>query len=228
MRTHSCIACYFGAAVLGRLSGVLLLAAVPFCHANLAWDSAWSVKLNGQLLSVETFTSRLTPDAAAQALARLNGAYERYVVADGRILLSGLADGRHWLAEIHGRSDGAQGYVSALYFDPARLPGMPVALDAPGAGAGAGGRSSGAFAFPLSATVSQTFEFGREAVVRLLAVPAYPSAQALASLLRRQGWRAEDPVPEWAQASRDGEHLSVLLASGAHPPTVVAVSTRGH
>lgn len=102
------------------VAGALWLAAAPPCAAAIEWDLPWEVKVNGQRLSVEMFTSRMPPDAVMRDITRRNAAYERYLVADGRILLTGVARGTHWLAEIHGHPQGTHGYVSALYFDPSR------------------------------------------------------------------------------------------------------------
>lgn len=88
--------------------------------AAIAWDGAWDVTVNGQRLSVESFRSRYTVDAAAQALMRENAAWERFMVADGRLFMSGVDSGVHWLAEVRSHPEGSEGYVSALYFDPAQ------------------------------------------------------------------------------------------------------------
>lgn len=88
--------------------------------AAIVWDDAWTVMLNGRRLSVETFVSSKPPAAVAKHFAHADERYERFLVADGRILLSGAAAGVHWVAEVSGHPDGAQGYVSALYFDPSR------------------------------------------------------------------------------------------------------------
>lgn len=95
---------------------VFLLVFPSLCQAGIDWDAAWKVRMNGQTLSVEMFTSRLSPDAVLRELVRRNPAYARYQIAAGRILVSGIAEGTHWLAQIQGHPDGAQGYVSALYF----------------------------------------------------------------------------------------------------------------
>ncbi len=102
------------------LAGAILAMAPIWCEAGIVWDDLWSVMMGGQRLSVEAFTSSLPPDVVARRLANGGDRYARYMVADGRILLSGVASGAHWVAEIAGHPDGAQGYVSALYFDPSR------------------------------------------------------------------------------------------------------------
>lgn len=96
---------------------VVALALYPgIAVAGITWHESWHVHVNGQHVSVRTFTSRLSPVAAMQRLAQLHPVYAHYQIADGRILLSGVKEGAHWVAEIHGHPEGAQGYVSALYF----------------------------------------------------------------------------------------------------------------
>lgn len=86
----------------------------------IQWHQPWAVRVNGQHLLVEPFSSDMRPDAVLRELLRARAVYQRYLVGDGRILLSGVNPGEHWLAEIHAWQGGAQGYVSALYFDAAR------------------------------------------------------------------------------------------------------------
>lgn len=93
----------------------------------IQWHEPWNVRANGQELMVETFSSRLPVDVIARRLVHKNDAFERYLVGDGRLLLSGVRPGVHWLAEIHSRGDSTHGYVSALYFDAARYSGAIAA-----------------------------------------------------------------------------------------------------
>ena len=108
---------------LRRDVGVLLL--LPFVVASgpvmaeIRWDPAWNVSSNGMSYSVETFAGRLAVKETVQRIIAGKGHYDHYLVADGRMLLSGVREGTHWVAEIRGSADGATGYVSALYFDPA-------------------------------------------------------------------------------------------------------------
>lgn len=89
--------------------------------ASLDWHQEWNVRMRGHSVSVREFTSRRSVEEAVREIAR-SGRYERYLVADGRVLLSGVNSGRHWLAQVQGHPEGASGYVSALYFDPAQAP----------------------------------------------------------------------------------------------------------
>lgn len=102
------------------LAAVLLMVAPGLSMANIHWQEPWHVHANGQRLSVETFSSQWPPDTVAQKLTERHGKYQRYLVSAGRIVLSGLESGEHWLADIQGHPDGSQGYMSALYFDTTR------------------------------------------------------------------------------------------------------------
>jgi len=88
---------------------------------NTVHHEGWQAVVNGQRVSIETFVSLLPPDLMARRVAQSRAVYQRFLVGDSRILLSGLQDGVHWVAEITGHPEGSQGYVSALYFDPASV-----------------------------------------------------------------------------------------------------------
>ena len=154
----------------------LLLLALPFQQAAaIQWDQPWNVRANGQRIRVETFSSRMSPDAVARELARANAVYQHYLVGDGRILLSGVRQGEHWLAEIQGRPDGSQGYVSALYFDAARASTLPVAASS-GAGAPEAAvtrLSAAGFGVP-----QQVFEFDSSALIGMVSLPLADLATA--------------------------------------------------
>lgn len=133
----------------GRWWVVLLLLIPSLCKAQIYWQPPWRVSVNGQAMEVEMFTSRWSPDVVLRALAHGKRSFDRYVVTDGRILLSGTSDGVHWLAEIQSHAEGTHGYVSALYFG--RQPEAVV------------GRSS----YVSTGTGRRHFEFGPSATVSL-------------------------------------------------------------
>jgi len=99
--------------------------------ASVDWHDEWNVRMRGHAVSVREFTSRRSVEEAVREIAS-SGRYERYLVADGRVLLSGVSSGRHWLAQVQGHPKGASGYVSALYFDPAQAPAVARAATSAG------------------------------------------------------------------------------------------------
>lgn len=188
------------------LAGTLLACAPYQGNAAIEWNAPWNVRANGQHLSVETFTSVLPPDRVVRKLVQGNARYDRYLVADGRMLLSGLANGAHWVAEVAGHPDGAQGYVSALYFDPSHAPaaqtlaraeGHMEELPAPQL-AGTGLRRQRDFQFD-----------GAAAAVSILAAPDPGSLKAAATV----------PI--------DPDEAAVMLVPDAYPSMAVAVSVPG-
>ena len=95
----------------------LLLSPLPVV-AELAWEPSWEVYVNGQHFSIASFSSPLPPVSVARELARADNSYERYLVTTGRILLSGLSDGQHRVADIQTAAGGSRGYVSVLFLQP--------------------------------------------------------------------------------------------------------------
>lgn len=96
-------------------AGLVLGAASMGARADIIeWSDSWQLRLNGQQLSVRPFSTSLTPEAAVRELARQYKELRRFLVGGGRVLMSGMREGEHLLAEIHGSAGGAQGYVSTL------------------------------------------------------------------------------------------------------------------
>ncbi len=99
------------------LLGAVLSAVGAQARADpIEWGDSWQLRLNGQQLSVQPFSSSLTPDALMRELAGRFSELRRFLVGDGRVLLSGIREGEHLLAEIQAGVRGTQGYVSALRF----------------------------------------------------------------------------------------------------------------
>lgn len=96
--------------------GLLMLLSPLQAFGELSWDPPWEVHVNGQRLSITTFSSPLAPDRVAQELVRADSSFQRYLLAEGRILLSGIVSGQHRLADIQVAASGSHGYVSTLFF----------------------------------------------------------------------------------------------------------------
>lgn len=194
--------------VLTVFSGLLLVLGPVHCQAGILWEEGWNVRANGQYLSVEPFTSSMPVDRVARELAARDARYERYLVAEGRVFLSGVSDGAHWVAEITDHPDGAQGYVSALYFDPYRRSGPRDIVQmsrheistsmTPGPRSGSGG------------TAMRNFQFDHASIeVSALPVDAPPESTAAAA------------------AQIDYARNSVLISADDIPSTAVAVTLSG-
>lgn len=87
----------------------------------IAWEPAQRMQAADQPLHVRPFSSAQQPVQLAKALAGHSDIFQRVLTSKHKIVLSGLQPGWHWLAEIHAVPGGAQGYVSALYVEGARL-----------------------------------------------------------------------------------------------------------
>lgn len=144
---------------LGRVTAAVLCSVSGWCSASIDWQDEWSATVQGQRVTIQTFTSAMPPDTTAIELSRQNTVYDRYLVAEGRILLSGVASGAHWLAQIQGQPEGAEGYVSALYVDHDASARHDSQFEA--------GNHSGAL---------RVFDFGEGAAVGLLAQGSGSSA----------------------------------------------------
>lgn len=153
------------------LLGAVLSAVGAQARADpIEWGDSWQLRLNGQQLSVQPFSSSLTPDALMRELAGRFSELRRFLVGDGRVLLSGIREGEHLLAEIQAGVRGTQGYVSALRFGDSDTSG-PGSL-APGkADTGipyAGGRSHIAGRNAVSGQgPERIFDFGPAGELRL-------------------------------------------------------------
>ncbi|NYT64980.1 hypothetical protein H0A58_03225 [Alcaligenaceae bacterium] len=88
---------------------------------ELTWESTQRLQVVDQPLHVRPFSSHQPPVQLAKSLAQHSDIFQRVLTSQHKIVLSGLQPGWHWLAEINAVPGGAQGYVSALYVEGARL-----------------------------------------------------------------------------------------------------------
>ena len=139
---------------------LFLISGPVFASTGIVWGDGWELRLNGQKLSVKSFTSVYAPDEVAQQLVRADRGYERYLVAEGRILLSALTAGQHRLAQVQARGSGSHGYVSTLFFGSAESAGPPARgtlerfrLAKPAPAAGRHNLFRHVFEFPSSASL---------------------------------------------------------------------------
>lgn len=139
------------------LMAVLLLCAGPACAAPAPWDPAraaalaeWSwaaplaFDLPGARLQVRRFRAPMAPVDAARRLTRAAASrFDRLQFSGPVLSLSGVHEGRHWLAQLRPADDGGAGTVGLLSslgpeerreagFDPAQIapPGARAVLRA--------------------------------------------------------------------------------------------------
>lgn len=171
------------------LAGFLLLAGPSLRAETIDWRPAWQLRLNGQLLSVKPFTSRFPPDIVLRDLARTYRELRRFLVGDGRVLMSGMQGPSHRVAEVQGRPGGAQGYVSTLSPGP-----TPGAHPMPGAGP------------------ERIFDAGPAGVLRLAPVGTrYPSGADVAPSAQAT-WAGRLDIPVSPSGAAHGRTVTLTLS----------------
>ena len=153
------------------------------------WDKGWNVTANGVPMTVQSFTSQLEPAALVRELVRTHGALSRYLLADGRLLLHGLQEGVHWVAQISRHPKGSEGYVSALYFDSSHMPRLTRA------------DVDHSLNLPMHG-LKHRFDFGGSTVVGL--APTQSVGLTAASSLLKEG--------PWVMASEADPSMAVVVA----------------
>ncbi|NYT61218.1 hypothetical protein H0A66_02605 [Alcaligenaceae bacterium] len=203
--------------------GVLLLPAFQACHAlpvqaaqaaearlaaleasPLRWGEAQLMHLSGVPVYIKSFSSPGLAVRAAQSLAVHADVFQRVLTVKNKIVLSGLASGWHWLAEIDSMAQGAGGYVSALY------------LEAAGASSADSNRASPYKWLPAYARkqFGQNLEVKSQTVAQhIYSVALSPQdlATHLDKSLRDDGWASEPTLTDMAGASAWRRNQARLL-----------------
>lgn len=99
-----------------------------------SWRVPQETDLPGVRLRSQMFHSTLALDEAARQMAAFpGGPFDRLVIINGAVLLSGLEGDRHWLAELRGGPGGVSGNVSSLALNRAPDPFDSASFAPPGA-----------------------------------------------------------------------------------------------
>ncbi|MEB2399203.1 MAG: hypothetical protein OZ927_06655 [Alcaligenaceae bacterium] len=85
-----------------------------FAAPGLLWTSSQSMLLSGVPLRVRAFSYQGEPLRLAQLYAAKPAYFQRILVAGGGVVLSGLRNGEHWLAELHPAATGTSGRLSVM------------------------------------------------------------------------------------------------------------------
>uniref|UniRef100_UPI003341B02E hypothetical protein n=1 Tax=Castellaniella defragrans TaxID=75697 RepID=UPI003341B02E len=109
-----------GLAFMAALGGFCVHAAAPGAGPAASWtDWRWGVRqdfdLPGSRLTQQPFEADTSPAQAARRLVgRRDMAFERLMVVDGGIVLSGMRGGAHWFGWLRSGPRGTRGMVSVL------------------------------------------------------------------------------------------------------------------
>lgn len=95
-------------------------AEMVFPHAltpAFRWSEHIEMRLSGLPIVVRGFVATQPLDQVAKTLARHKEKFQRITTLPGSILLSGVHQGRHWVAQLEAVQGRVQGMVSALPLD---------------------------------------------------------------------------------------------------------------
>lgn len=115
-----------GAPLLGEplRAAAFVQTEMRFPHAlspAFRWSEPIEMHLSGVAVVVRSFVAAVTLEQAARSLAQHRNRFQRVTTLPGSILLSGVHQGRHWVAQIETANGQVKGMVSALPLEPARL-----------------------------------------------------------------------------------------------------------
>ena len=82
---------------------------------DLVWGALEQTSIGGQPLYWRTFESPEKLLVVASGLSEFAGVFQRALMIQGKVLLSGVVRGQHWVAELTPADGGVRGVVSMLY-----------------------------------------------------------------------------------------------------------------
>lgn len=81
---------------------------------KLQWHDHQTMLNNGVPIAMSEFSSDLQPVAIAALISNSSNLFQRVLAQHGQVVLSGINNGWHWLANINATANGSAGYISAL------------------------------------------------------------------------------------------------------------------
>lgn len=81
---------------------------------NIYWQNTQSIKPNGVDINLAMFSSSLSPIDTASIINKQHPVFQKVLTMPNRVVLSGVYENHHWLADINSYKNGATGYVSSL------------------------------------------------------------------------------------------------------------------
>lgn len=202
--------------VASRLNGMQ----VP----GLVWQPVQPVDVAAIPVHIKPFTSTQSVAQVAEALADHQDVFQRILVSPGLVVLSGVSEETHWLAEIWrvgGHPEGSAGRVSVLSF--AGLPRLPVADHQAYSWLPTNATQLAQWGDGAVKPPTQAAEPASRVIQSLYRMPASAaiSRPQLASRLRSQGWSVLLPVPSqvslqpWQVWQQHGEELFLFFLDTA-------------
>lgn len=161
------------------------------------WSEPIEMHLSGVPVVVRSFVAASTLEQAARAMARHKNRFQRVTTLPGSILLSGVHQGRHWVAQIEALPGQVKGMVSAL----------PMEFEQEAGGT----ELTGSLAPWL--TQNARFVFGQASgrhgpsAAQTVHVPNRPIGEFIGALegrLLKQGWQRSG-AHSWISASATGK-----------------------
>ncbi|MDN5841863.1 MAG: hypothetical protein L0H54_00225 [Alcaligenaceae bacterium] len=121
----------FAVLVLALWSSAAWAVIPPLDQSGWAWSEESTLRVSGVRISERRWRASMPQAQAARRLSEHFTFLDRMLILNGRIVLSGLAAERHWLAEIIHHPAGSHGVVSVL--DAVRVvpPGFDFSLYLP-------------------------------------------------------------------------------------------------
>lgn len=176
------------------------------------WQRPQRMHLGGVAIEFAEFSAAQSLPDMARAFAQANPAFQQMLVMPERIVLSGIDDGHHWLAEIEMAGAGVQGRMSALALH-ARNAAPGIVLPGPA---------------PL---LSATLDSRSGAATLALHARGAPAPATVAASLRQAGWQRGSPdVRRSAQAPVQWHHsdhrLTVLSGDDTGIPFLITALSR--
>lgn len=232
VRGWNCSSHYFFVCWAGLLLSCLLMANAQATYTpqsrmdaldlpDATWDASLALQVSDTPLYVRSFSSSRQPVLLAKELARNNDIFQRILTGKHNIVLSGFQPGWHWLAQIDATSEGAKGYVSALYIEAERL--TPSAHNTAPSGWPDGAGSSLYSWLPTSARrrfSHRTVAFPQVLTQQIFSIPM-PVDRLLGDVAVRlgsQGWQPETQAQQYG-GPHVWTHAGQILTLFAYPGT---------
>lgn len=91
-----------------------LVKKIQTLEKNIYWQNTQNLQPNGVAINVAMFNSNLSPIDTANIINKQHPVFQKVLTLPNRVVLSGVYENHHWLADINTYKDGATGYVSSL------------------------------------------------------------------------------------------------------------------